>query len=271
MNQSLRKVEAISDHRMTRAKVGPRPEFAWLGLDQLVINGEYQRSLSERSVRAIRSIASKFDWGRLKALSVVAVEGGLYEVIDGQHTAIAAATHGGIPELPCLVTRDKSVQERAGDFVGINRDRVGMTPMQVFYGELAAGEEIATEVMRGVELAGGSIPRHPPTGQQYKVGQVIAISSLEKIAREGGPSRVKRVVSIGVAAKLAPMRGTAVRAISLLLWDSPLAGRLTDREIEMVFRIYKHKQIHELAKPKIARPKKNMSYAYAEAIIELAS
>ena len=79
---------------------GPRPELKYIPIDLLVINSDYQRGLSERSLTIIRKVATRFSWGRIKALSVAPIDGDRYEVIDGQHTAIAALSRGDIKELP---------------------------------------------------------------------------------------------------------------------------------------------------------------------------
>lgn len=129
----LRKIEPLKAPDIARPDPGDKPELVWLPLSALVVNDSYQRSLSDKSIRVIRKIVASFNWARIKALSVTDIGGGRYEVIDGQHTAIAAATHGEILELPCVVTAERSVQERAADFVGLNRDRLTMTPMQVFF------------------------------------------------------------------------------------------------------------------------------------------
>ncbi len=61
----------------------------------LLVDERYQRGLSERSIKLIRKIVSEWDWRAFKPPVVVDVGAGL-EVIDGQHTAIGAATHGGM-------------------------------------------------------------------------------------------------------------------------------------------------------------------------------
>lgn len=216
----LRPVAPIKAPDVTPSTLTARPELTWLPLSALVINDEYQRSLSEKSHRMIRKMVAAFDWGRVKALSVVETEPGTYEVIDGQHTAIAAATHGGLSELPCLITRGKSVAERAADFVGLNQDRLAMTPMQVFYAELAAGSEIAVEVQQGVAAAGGRILRAPPQQNVYRPGDLLCVGQLKMLAKRGGPAYVKRAVAIGVAAELSPIKGGTLKAIEAIIWGN---------------------------------------------------
>lgn len=232
----LRPVAPIKAPDVTPSTLTAKPELTWLPLSALVINDEYQRSLSEKSHRMIRKMVAAFDWGRVKALSVVETEPGTYEVIDGQHTAIAAATHGAVAELPCLITRGKNVQERAADFVGLNRDRLVMTSMQVFFAEHAAGDEQVVDVLQGVKAGGGRVLRSPPPFGRYQPGDLVCIAALKKLADEGGPAYVHRVVAIGVAAKLAPMMASIVKAVSMLIWNT--TAPLPDQTIIDILRTY---------------------------------
>lgn len=232
----LRPVAPIKAPDITPSALGDKPDLTWLPLSALVINESYQRHLSEKSVTMIRRMVAAYDWGRVKALSVVETEPGVYEVIDGQHTAIAAATHGGISELPCVITRGKGVQQRAADFVGLNRDRLVMTPTQVFFAELAAGDELAVEAAQGVTAGGGRILRYPPPFSRYQPGDAMCVGALKKLADEGGPPYVRRVTAICVAAKLAPIKGMIVKAVALLIWNTP--HPLPDETITDVLRTY---------------------------------
>lgn len=219
MTETLRPVTPLKSDGLTPSVLeGPAPELVWLALDRLVINDAYQRHISEKSVTLIRRMVERFDWGRVKALSVARLEDGRYEVIDGQHTAIAAATHGQIDALPCLVTSGKTLEARSADFVSLNRDRLSMTPMQVFYAELAAGEELAVDVARGVELAGGRVLRYPPPFARFQPGDLVCIAALKRLACRGGPAYVKRAVAICVEARCAPIKAMTLRAVEALVW-----------------------------------------------------
>lgn len=236
MTETLRPVAPLKAPDVTPSVLGAPPELIWLPLPALVINDAYQRHVSEKSVTLIRRMVARYDWGRVKALSVVEVEGGLYEVIDGQHTAIAAATHGGIDKLPCLVTREKSVTDRAADFVSLNRDRLTMTPTQVFFAELAAGDEIATDIVQGATAAGGEVLRYPRPCARYQVGDLMCLAELRKLAAEGGPAYVRRAVSVCIAAKCAPIKGMTLKVVARLIWgDGP---KVDDELIADVIRVH---------------------------------
>lgn len=230
MSERLRPVAPINAAGLSLASpAGPPPELVWLALDRLVINDSYQRHISEKSVTLIRRMAERFDWARVKALSVAALEDGHYEVIDGQHTAIAAATLG-LAELPCLVTRGRGLAERSADFVSLNRDRLSMTPMQVFYAELAAGEELAQDVARGVGLAGGRVLRYPPPFAKFAVGDALCVGQLRALARAGGVAYVKRAVAICVEGQCAPVKAVTLKALQALIWGKAGPGALPARQ-----------------------------------------
>ncbi len=232
----LEKIITLKTPDLTPAEIGARPKMKWLPIDALRINRAYQRDLSERSVRLIRRMVAGWDWNRLKALTVFDLGDGTYEVLDGQHTAVAARTHGAILELPCLVTPVRSTQEAAADFVGLNTDRVGLTPLQIFWAQVAAGDEEACEIAKGVDQAGGRIPKNNLSQSNIREGDVIALGALAKLAREGGMPYVRRVVELGVAARLRPVGRDFIVAAHELIWGSQ-AGMVTDQRIVDVVRV----------------------------------
>ena len=245
------------------------PRLEWISIDLLLINGAYQRSLSKMSLQSIRRIAENFNWARLKALSVTPVEGGYFEVVDGQHTAIAAATHGEIEELPCLISTSRDLSQRAGDFVGLNKDRVAIHPLQLYRAELAAGEEIATEVDQGVRWGGGRVVSST-SAAELRPGDCCAIQGLKSLAKTGGPAYVKRVVALAVRAELAPLTANMIGALRALIWQDEFS-EVGDDAIVDVFKIYREKQIVDRARDlKSDSPALSMKRACAVVIARLA-
>ncbi len=235
---SLRPILAIEAKGLRPANLSQMemPDLRWLSLDVLVINDQYQRSLSSSSLRSIRRIVQNFDWARLKALNVTPTQDGFYEVVDGQHTAIAAATHGYIDELPCLISATRDLAERAGDFVGLNKDRVAIHPLQLYRAELAAGDELALEVEQGVKSAGGRIIPST-TGIRLRPGDSCAIQALKKLANTGGPAYVKRIVGLAVSADLAPLTANMIAALAELAWEDEFS-QVSDEVIVDTLRVY---------------------------------
>ena len=98
-----------------------RPEFVWVPPTNLLVDETYQRELSRQSLALIEKIVKRWDWSRFKPPVVARTDGG-FEVIDGQHTAIAAASHPEIDEIPVMVVETTDMGDRAKAFVGHNRD-----------------------------------------------------------------------------------------------------------------------------------------------------
>jgi len=248
------------------------PDLRWIALHELVVNHEYQRSLSEKSIRSIRRIAENWAWGRVKALTVVHTPEGAFEIIDGQHTAIAASTHGGIDKLPCMVTKGGTIKDRAIDFVAINRDRVNMTALQIFWADVKAEEESAIDVLDGARRAEVDILRSARTVAKMKPGQCVAVGALRRLARRGGVAYVARVLRIGKAAELAPITSAFVQACSLMLWDGYHAEKeLNDEAIIKVLRIHGYQDLEERARALAKGPGRfSMKEALALTIARLA-
>ena len=139
------------------------PTIEWVDPKTLLVDGEYQRHLSEASISLIRRIVAGWDWARFKPPVVARTEEGL-EVIDGQHTATAAATHPAIELIPVIVVEAAAVADRARAFVGHNRDRLNVTKMQMHFSAVAAGDEDAMTVTQVCDRAGVKILRGPPGG-----------------------------------------------------------------------------------------------------------
>jgi two-component system cell cycle response regulator CtrA len=94
-----RAIAALDFPDLPRADVPDwMPETRLVDPVSLVVDEKYQRGLSDRSIRLIRKIVSEWSWLAFKPPIVVEV-GERLHVIDGQHTAIGAVTHGGIDDL----------------------------------------------------------------------------------------------------------------------------------------------------------------------------
>ncbi len=226
----LRPVGAVveSGKPLRRNPIAAPPKIAWLALDQLVIDEGYQRQLSNASYRLIRRMVENWDWNRFKPLSVAASGEGRYEVVDGQHTAIAAATHGSIATLPCLVLDADTVAERARAFVGINTDRVRLTPFALYQARLAGGDEEAVAVGGGLAASGAVLVEALQYGADYPVGTVACIATLLQIVRTGGKPRLTRLLKMVIAAELAPVPSAVLKGLERLV---TMPGGPTDAQL----------------------------------------
>lgn len=216
-----RAVAAIEIPGMSRflQAPGPPPKIAMVAPLTLRIEDAYQRDLSLRSLRLIRHIVEKWDWAKFKPPIVAKTRDGLF-VIDGQHTAIAATTLG-INELPVLIVTADEIARRAEAFVAHNRDRLVMSPLQVFHAEVAANDTAATTILKIAKASGCEIPRYVPAKRLAKSGQASAISAMQTVFRTDGADGLARILRIAAAAQVAPIATTIVRALQILLKAAP--------------------------------------------------
>lgn len=219
--------------RAEPATVDPSPpETRLVSPTSLFVEPAYQRDLSGKSIKLIRKIVTGWEWSKFKP-PVVADQGGKLFVIDGQHTAIAAATHPGIEKIPVFVVPVDQVEKRADSFVSHNRERINMTPFQVFHAEAAAKDKQAMEVLKIVVECGASIPRSQPAKGRAGVGTIVCVGEVRRAYRKQGPDVLRRVLRIAVAAKHAPITRTAVRGLSILLTEPffERAARMSDDQL----------------------------------------
>jgi hypothetical protein len=202
---------------VTPAKLAlDRPDVRMIRVADLQIETAYQRSLGPKSIRLIQRIISGWDWAKFKPPIVSEAEDGRFNVVDGQHTAIAAASHPQIAFLPCVVVDAPTVQARAASFVAHNTDRVAMTTHQIFIGRAAAGDEVAADLLRIIEANGAMVPKWIPKKGEASVGEIIGIGNLEEIYRSSGPLNAARAVQAVVRAHVKPASSMVFRMLNML-------------------------------------------------------
>lgn len=208
------------------------PEMRLVAPTDLKVEPSYQRDLSGKSIKLIRKIVIGWDWAKFKPPVCAETPDGLL-VIDGQHTAIAAATHPEIRQIPVMVVKAAQIEQRADAFVAHNRDRLTMTAAQIFYGDVAAKRKDALAVLDAVVKAGGSIPRLFVQRGYAKPGQITAVKSLREIQNANGPAVVERVVRIAVLARVAPVSLAIVAGLRAVVIERAFAdvGEMKDEQI----------------------------------------
>jgi hypothetical protein len=206
------------------------PEIRLVDPRTLGVDESYQRGLSERSMRLIRKIVAGWDWRAFKPPVVVEVEGRL-EVIDGQHTAIAAVTHGGITELPVLVIEADEKATRATAFVRHNRDRIQVTPTQLHSALVAAGDEDAVTIEQVCERAGAKVLKNPPPMGRYDVGDLVAVTTLRALINRRHAAGARRILDICVKGGAAPISAGLLKAVEYLLFAAEYKGEMSDERV----------------------------------------
>lgn len=205
--------------------VSDTPTFEWIDPALLLVDETYQRNLSERSIKLIRKIVGNWDWSRFKP-PVCARNGDDIEVIDGQHTAIAAATHPAIDKIPVMIVGAHDQAARASAFVGHNRDRIALTATQMHAAAVAAGDEDAVTVAQVCGRAGVVMLKNPPGNGAFKPGETLAVASIRSLISRRGAMLAREVLQVLTEARCAPISAAGIKAVEMLLHDQEYAGQV---------------------------------------------
>ncbi|MHB8285473.1 MAG: hypothetical protein ACYDD1_12445 [Caulobacteraceae bacterium] len=221
----MRSVQALTITAKPGAAATEPPIFMDVNPTELLIDGSYQRDLADRGVRLITRIIEAWDWRRFKPPVCAWTDAGLV-VIDGQHTAIAAATHGGFPTIPVMVVEAKGAEAQASAFVGHNRDRLSLHPTQIHAAAVKAGEPDAVRIEAICARAGVSVVRNPYGSRRYAVGETISVGTIGNLIREHGDARAVAMLQTLVAGGLAPITKDHIRAVDELLSNAEFADEI---------------------------------------------
>lgn len=194
------------------------PIFEWVDPATLLVDEGYQRDSSERSLKLVRKIIGGWDWAKFKAPVGVLVDDGI-ELIDGQHTAIAAASHPDIPKIPVMIIDAPERTDRAGAFISHNRDRVSVTATQLHVAALAAGQDDALAIQRVCGAVGVTVLRTTQGAGRYPPASTVAVTAIGALIRSRGEEATTRVLACLVRAGLAPITQIEIKAADLLLHD----------------------------------------------------
>ena len=192
--------------------LGPRPTFAWLPVDSLVVDERYQRRITSDGTKAINKIVREFSWSKFQPLTVTGPDpSGDYPVIDGQHRLEAARRHPLVTEVPCWIVEAARISDQAGTFVGVNRDRIRVTRINIFWAELAMGDPTALWLKGICDRSGIQIGR-VGTGRQPPL-TTVALSTILKL-KPLGEDLIVRALSL--LAKAQPEAENAFRSASII-------------------------------------------------------
>lgn len=218
---TLRPVKAI-DLAETLSPIPTAPPLMeWMAPSDLLVEAAYQRDLSPKSVDLIKRIAERWDWRRFKPPIVAWTERG-FEIIDGQHTAIGAATRG-IHTIPVLVVEATDLTDRASAFVGHNQDRLAITPVQMHQAKLAAGDEDALTAQQVIDRAGAKLVVGAYGARGWKPGETVAITTIDQLAKKRGAMHARRVIEVLVKAFAAPVSAAGIKAVDMLMFRPEFA------------------------------------------------
>lgn len=250
MSTEVRRLKPIpmpADIKAAQIDATP-PRVILVSPAELHVDAKYQRELSQRSINLIQKMVKEWNWSRFKPPVAVDV-GGQWHLIDGQHTAIGALSHGGIPQIPVLVIDAVEAIDRAQAFIGHNRDRVAITNQQIFFAAVAAGDPESLTVMRIAERVGATILKNPSPGREFRVGEVIAVASLISLIKRRGEKQSRIVMETLMTAKAAPISADLLRAVDYVLFDESYGDVEAEDVASTILRMghTMHKKAAEIA------------------------
>lgn len=224
MTEGLRSIRPLGKESLRGvepSKPGKKlPRFEWIDPRTLYVEEAYQRDLSGNSTALVRKIVSRFNWSRFKPPICVRLpeSGNILVCIDGQHTAMAAATHPNVEKIPVMVVDATDVASRAAAFVGHNRDRLSLTQMAIYHAELAAGDELAAIMDRACRAAGATILNKAVNLRSaLPAGTTIAVGTIRTLARKQGEKALARVLGLLTKAGRGPIKADEIAAVALIL------------------------------------------------------
>lgn len=212
---SLRKIIALPLGNGDLSVIGKEPEIVWVAPTDLWVDDTYQRKMSERTMQLLRKTVAGFSWNRMKVPVVVRAEEGDLHLIDGQHTAIAAASRG-VQRIPVMVVQAVALDERARAFVGHNTDHVVVSPLDIYRALLASGDQVAKDVDSVCKSLGVRIRLINPTSVVAE-GDTSAVNTIRSLVRLRGSNFARQVLEVLVKAKCAPILARHIKAVEALL------------------------------------------------------
>lgn len=228
--------------------IGDRPQFAWLPLGVLQVDPRYQRRITQDGNVLINRIVREFHWSKFQPLTVTGPDAsGDYPVIDGQHRMEACRRHGGIEEVPCWIVPAPKIADQARSFIAVNKSRIGVTRINVFWASLAAQDPDAMWMKRVCDRAGVEIGK-VGTGRQPPL-TTVALASLMKLKPLGDDLVVR---GLSVLAKAQAEAENAFRSASIIA-VTKLLGIHGDRldEARMVEKLSEMDLDQEIEKARV--------------------
>lgn len=213
MSEKLRRITSMReliDGDIPSPDLGQTPELRWVSPSSLMVDEAYQRDLTKRSKSLIRKLTEQFAWRKMKPPIVVDTESGLH-CVDGQHTAIAAATLR-LPQIPVFVVGAATMQDRADSFVAHNRDRIIMTPMDVYRAKVASGDPDALDVHNVCRRAGVDLKILSPNSKTM-IGDTMAVGTLQRLVKRQGVIKSRMVLEALVQGGRAPIGAAEIDAV----------------------------------------------------------
>jgi hypothetical protein len=210
------------------------PIFELVKPTDLFVDPAYQRNISENGARQIRRIIEAFDWTKYKPPICAYSECDgktMLKVLDGQHTAIAAASNPHVDLIPVMIVEAEDTISQAKAFIGQNTDRLGVTNLQMHQAALAAADEDAQTLELVCQRANVKVLKttNAYTGDGSR--QTIAIKQLEALIKRQGVPRSREILQVLANAERGPLTAPQIKAVELLLSDPEYCEKITGEDL----------------------------------------
>ncbi|SHE88422.1 hypothetical protein SAMN02745223_01315 [Devosia limi DSM 17137] len=220
--QALRQIAPIGLIGLTPAKPETgMPICEMVDPRDLWVDPAYQRPVGERGIKQVRRIIENFDWTKFKppVCAFAEDEDGktVLKVLDGQHTAIACASNPHVALIPVMIVEAPDTRSQAEAFLGQNKDRLGITALQLHYAAVAAGDPEAVTVAQVCDRAGIKILRY--TGREFEARETVAVTAIAGLVSRRGAMRARQILDVLAKAELAPITSNQIKAVEHLLTE----------------------------------------------------
>jgi len=210
------------------------PIFELVKPTDLYVDPAYQRNISEKGARQIRRIIEDFDWVKYKPpICAYAENDGqtILKVLDGQHTAIAAASNPHIEKIPVMIVEAETTVAQAKAFIGQNTERLGVTTLQLHQAALAAADEDAQTLELVCTRAGVKVLKTTNAYTGTGTRQTIAIKQVEALINRRGPKLAREILEVLANAERGPLTAPQIKAVELLMTDAEYCEKITPEDL----------------------------------------
>lgn len=216
----LRPIYAINiDALHAEEPASGQPIFENVDPSKLFVDGAYQRDVGERGIRQIKRMIENWNWSKYQppVCTYAQDDAGttILKVLDGQHTAIAAASHPRIDTIPVMIVDAPDLEAQAKAFIGQNTDRLQVTKLQLHQAALIAGDEDALTIQQVCDRAG--VRMLLANNGKYEAGDTVAIGAVSAVVKKYTAMNARKMFEVLAKAELAPITTPHIRAVEHLM------------------------------------------------------
>lgn len=210
--------------------IGDRPDLRWVALDRIMVDHNYQREVKPNLVA---KILRKFEWKKFGCVCLVEHDDGRFSVYEGQHRVSAARAHPKIDTVPAAIVRLDSLVAEADAFLGMNVDRVAVTPVERYWAGLTAGDPVLRRVRDVLARAGCEVvPTSGGSTGSHMTNSVAAVQRAIERYGEAAVAQACRTLKDAWAGDKGAQSGTLINALARIYRGNP--DLMMDRMVQML-------------------------------------